>query len=46
VRIQFFLLVFLINAAIGIAAELLEAASFSDKQITGVGVPTNLAGSS
>jgi len=38
VRIQFFLLVFLINAAI--AAEPPEAPSFPDKQITGVGVST------
>jgi len=40
VRIQFFLLVFLINAAIAIAAELQEVANFPDKQITGVGVST------
>ena len=46
VRIQLCLLVFLIKPAIGIAAELLEAASFSDKHITGVGVSTKLAGSS
>jgi hypothetical protein len=40
VRIQFCLLVFLISDAIGIVAELQEAATFSDKQITGVGVST------
>jgi hypothetical protein len=40
VRIQFFLPVFLINAAIAIAAELQEVVSFPDKQITGVGVST------
>jgi hypothetical protein len=40
VRIQFFLSVFLINAAIAIAAELQEPASFPDKQITGIGVST------
>jgi len=40
VKIQFFLPVFLINAAIAIAAERQEAASFPDKQITGVGVST------
>jgi hypothetical protein len=40
VRIQFFLPVFLINAAIAIVAELHEVASFPDKQITGVGVST------
>ena len=39
-QIQFFLLVFLINAAIAIAAELQEAPSFPDKQITDVGVST------
>jgi len=40
VKIQFFRPVFLINAAIAIAAERQEAASFPDKQITGVGVST------
>ena len=39
-KIQFFRPVFLINAAIAIAAERQEAASFPDKQITGVGVST------
>jgi sugar lactone lactonase YvrE len=40
VRIQFFLAIFLINAAIAFSAELREVASFPDKQITGVGVST------
>ncbi|MFL6545218.1 MAG: L-dopachrome tautomerase-related protein, partial [Candidatus Udaeobacter sp.] len=39
-RIQFALAMFVMNAAIGSAAELLEVASFPDKQITGVGVST------
>jgi sugar lactone lactonase YvrE len=40
VRIQFALVVFLLNSAIASAAELQEVASLPDKQITGVGVST------
>jgi sugar lactone lactonase YvrE len=40
VRIQFALVVSLLNSAIASAAELQEVASFPDKQITGVGVST------